>query len=950
MQYDHHPSHQLRQDPYYARSRDQDGYSSLNSDGYSYNPRYSYASPPHPSRIPTNRPQPEFRKKPRWPPSPSVEDESDSLAKEFPSATTLSDASSGEVHSRGLVDQEPIMLEVEQPKSNQNDERRFVLVSGHGTSAASSSTTRDGRRRSFVDRGNIPHLKTAIDDSPILSRREPSPYAYSKPAKAAGTRTSGEYFLSPEVITPLSSSVPRSFPSRNGWDGIKDQNSKPAKQKHERYDSVQSPRKSKVDLFDDSDVDVDESAKLRNRRKPSRYSFVKGDLQKEDLRTSLHDTAKEPRSTPRSSDSRQANESSNSLSPGASKASTPPPPQSPRSSSSHLYNVSLPQQIPAGRPHPVETPYARSPRKYQDVRPGSPLVGDCPWAVSPPRSPTLAPFNGVHSPPGSNPNSRPGSRTSSRPASPLSVVFTNPMPLQSPPRIGTTEVDWNSTYPPITNHRSRPISRHGRQETMPIPIAPRIDVQSPSPARPQTVLPYPVDDRDIETFMPSEESYQVHPLHPAIYERPISPAYPRSPTNVSSPSTTQSRENIQSSRPLLTSRHTATEEVPRLTRQRSNSVRSTSSYVDRRNDRKAAQFTLETPLPPCPRPDYTSKYDDWYTLENCRNFDVCPSCFDAVFANTRFAPYFQQARRQERSVRKNCDFSSPWVRLAWLLTVKQQRKSLDLIYALATIREIENPCPGSRKYPGTWYGILDQHGAHVTNFAICPCDLNQLEALLPSLRGYFTRIYPADPRQTFTCSVRTNSRRFSRYLDLLIEIDEKAARDRRTPDLRPFIELAKENAYKHECPRDNLVINQGWHFIPRLPEFTVCEECYDDVVWPAIKSGSKLANDFNRTIQFVPNEESLGGTSCQLYSPRMRRVWQRAIEDDDFVYLAKKATERKRVEIDLQRQHKSLLRLLEGRGEWRARQGGIGSMPEGIEREILKEQLADNVRQWKDWE
>jgi hypothetical protein len=953
-----------RHDPHFGRSRDQGGYSrfapkstspgathpsltmmrSLRSDNYSYDPRYSYSSPPVPPRTPTYPSGPEYQRRARWPPAPSVEDEVDALTKEFASTISISDLSSGEAKSRGTVDQEPILVEVEQPKSNENDERRFVLVPEAGRS---SSSAREGRRRSFAERGNIPHLKTDMDEPALFTRREPSPYAYSKLTKVPSARSSAEYFLSPDVITPTSSNVPRSVPQQDGWNGDRNQNSNPTSSSHGRYDSVTSPRASKTELFDESDLDIDESTNLRIKRKPARYSFVKGELQRDDLRTSLNEPVKETRSTPRSPNPRLANESfvsSGSASgPGSSKSATPPP-QSPRSSNSYLHNVSLPRQVPSSRPAPVETTYARSPRKYQDGGPGSPLANNPHVPQSPPRSPNLSQTSAMDSPPRSKPGSGPGSRSSSRATSPLAFTYSNSLPPPSPPRINARDMDWTASFPPVRQDRPRSESRHRRQETIPMPLPPRIDVQSPSPARPLKALPYPVDNMSIELFMPSEENYQFYPTSPPIPQSPSpSPTYPRAPNEISSPVT-------NSSRPPVASRHTADDDVPRITRVISNPTRSVSSYDSRRKDRKPTTFAFGKPLPPCPRSEYTNKYIDWYTLENCPNFDVCPSCYEAVFADNQFADYFKQTRQYEKPAQRKCDFSSPWVRLAWLLTVKQQRKSLDLIYRLATICEIEKECPGSQEVAGTWYGLLDrgQYGDLVTGFAICPCDLKQLEALFPSLRGYFTRIYPADPRKKFICSLRTNSRRFPKYLDMLVDLDEKASRDRRSPDMRPFIDFAKENAYKHECPRDNLVLDQAWHFIPQLPEFTVCEECYDDVVWPAIKDGSKLAAEFNRTVQFVPGEEAAGGTSCQLYSPRMRRVWQAAVEDDDYTYLAKKAHDRKQVEVDLQRQHKILLRMLDGRGEWSWQSGG--SVPEGVERERLKAEVGDIARKWRDWE
>jgi hypothetical protein len=100
------------------------------------------------------------------------------------------------------------------------------------------------------------------------------------------------------------------------------------------------------------------------------------------------------------------------------------------------------------------------------------------------------------------------------------IMSRNPSYSQSGAYSPSFNADLFETYPSFTaSNRSKPTSRSGRHETMQIP-APRIDVQSPSPARPPAptylnesfdltasapaALPYPVDDM----FVPSEQHYQ----------------------------------------------------------------------------------------------------------------------------------------------------------------------------------------------------------------------------------------------------------------------------------------------------------------------------------------------------------------------------------------------------------------------------------------------------------
>ncbi|KAF2036253.1 hypothetical protein EK21DRAFT_52717 [Setomelanomma holmii] len=354
-------------------------------------------------------------------------------------------------------------------------------------------------------------------------------------------------------------------------------------------------------------------------------------------------------------------------------------------------------------------------------------------------------------------------------------------------------------------------------------------------------------------------------------------------------------------------------------RTRSNSVRSQASVDGRRDKpvRPTAKIDLDRPLPSCPRELPTKKYDDWYSLQGYRSFDICPSCYDGVFAGTPFAVHFSQTRRGERPTERSCDFSSPWIRLAWLLTIKQRRPSLELIYALADIAEIDRPCPDDRELGSdrvTWYGIADQRdGIHVANFAVCSCDRRMIETLFPSMRGYFTKLpstYASSILEKYMCSLRTSSRRFPKYLDLLVELDAEAQDLDKRLNINRFIQMARDNAFKGECKKDKSYVRKAWHFIPALPELTVCEECYDELIWPAIQSkntSSSIPRLFNKAIQLVPNEDPDIGSSCCLYSPRMRKVFSTSVREEDFTYLKRKAVDRKRAEARLARERKGIM-------------------------------------------
>lgn len=303
-------------------------------------------------------------------------------------------------------------------------------------------------------------------------------------------------------------------------------------------------------------------------------------------------------------------------------------------------------------------------------------------------------------------------------------------------------------------------------------------------------------------------------------------------------------------------------------------------------------------LPPCPRATPVTGFDDWYTLAGGPHaFSVCPTCRDAIF-NSGFERHFKpKSRKSTDNNNIRCDFSVPWVRMAWTATVNKRRRDLELLYVMADILADEPPCPG-RVETRDWYRLTDpETGKSVHDFQVCPRCIKSLEALHPSLRGVFHRSHGHHHRQERSCSMRTDSKRFPTYLNLLSDTAQQAEDYHRPPNMFRFINLAHRIAGIPECSRDNMLLGQEWYIIPGLPELTVCEDCYDEAVWPAIKRGLPVAAEFKRHAKAVAPAHV--GVSCQLYSPRMRRIFQEACQSDDLQTLRNASIQRYRVENDL---------------------------------------------------
>lgn len=847
---------------------------------------------------------------------------------------------------RGAVNQEPILIETPHLHAQQNQERRYVLLSS-GKPENQSLTQSERNKGGEPAQKAPPPIKTDLGEESVYTRREPSPYSYAKifsTPPASNRLFADEYFLSPDGINTHTASVPRSTPTREHSSGSGKVAANTSAPRSERSTPTERRPQAPAGLgisesvsSDESDSQSRTSTRPHSTRSASQYSFTKADSldiekQKAWGDSAVHGSSRPPpTSSSRMSDVKDSRVKRDAVESKLSRTDTGQS-WSPATSrvTQSASTPSSPRQAPFNKPAGVYSRASSYHNEHYSPHPVSPLPPGQPWAPSPPQSRRNSQYAG-DSPkePRSRPGSRPGSRPSSRPPSPL-VMTTET--IQTPFSPQHSESSRSDTFPPSKKDRTQPVSRLSSLITrgsLPEPSGPRIGVEAPLPARPARILPYP--DDDVDEVMPSEEQYRYVPRGSDTSRRPSPIVRPSSaqptPESKRPPTFLAARPNLPTSYSLF-------EAIPKTRRDGSRQSSGSDSPL------KTAQSLVPLPqtLPLCPRFEHTNKYDDWYTLYGHSTFDVCPDCLVAIVTPAGFSKHFCRAPPRPFTMKTRCEFSSPWTRLAWLLTLKRNRRDLKLVEALADIaaeiaaRE-EDDCPGHLRQMRTWYGL-----ASIPGFTICSRDKRQLEALLPSLTGIFTRL----PKQRRSCALRVESKHFAQYLDMLVEIDDSVTHARE-PDLSAFVDLVREHGYKQECSKDNLLLDQTWHFIPELPEFTVCEECYDEVVYPAVKAGSLVAQSFNGALQMPPAARGgVAGHSCQLYSPRMRRVWQKAVASDDFAYLVRKARERKRVEMELQERHAELIRLRDG-----ARHG---CRDWDVDPEYLRTELERIAREWGQWE
>ena len=920
-------------------------------------PRYVQTAPIHRS---------ERRSKRAWPPFSRVEDEATSLSHEYQPA--LSDTEDSEVSFRGDIDQQPIILEVNPSitrlpaklqsenrgndsrslksrssseslgpytpePTDENQDRRYVYIPEKGieiplTYDEPRIEIKSGPKIHAKERGrqNTPRLDTNVsrksspEHAPSPFERERLPYAHApKLVEPRETRFSGEYLLSPDI---LSSRI--RFPKANH--------------------TAQTPRKTDSNISDQAAGSPKHPVRPSMRRNASAMAYPGEPVS---AGGSWHQSMHYEVSSDESDDS-----------PDESSRIHPP------KGSGHR-----PSDFARERPVPrFDGPVPLKERKANQRGTSPPLRslscvdrGPAPRVLS---------------------HTSSGSHSKSNPISNPQVNTRRASPRCSPPSTRQSSPATTPTRTPPSNVHQRNIEVETiKRTTLPFsrPSSPSLKPQSA-----RILGPLPGDTMEIGNGRPSIRSRQTSPLPSPAYDSSSSGAHrPRSSQTSPLPSPRQGSSGFESG-PRIDIRETSpgghyrsssyTEDPlqrcstrhasllpidmpssPTLRLPETGHRRRASSNAETRPSFPTDSLTLQkafespeaamrlrplgptravsvgpappTTLPSCPRKEPIAGYNDWYTLVGFPSFAICPTCRDAVMI-PGYAHNFVLRAPKPRGQKIRCDFGVPWTRMAWLMTLSQKRPDVNVIYSIAEVAAHEPPCPGKVEAVREWYKIDDPNtGRQVYNFNVCSYCVRNVETLFPILRGIFHKGRKHQSAPMRICDLRTDSQRFSCYVDLLEETANQAIHFRRAPNTFRFVEFAKRMVVNRECPRENVLYGQGWYIIPHIPEFTACEECYDLIVCPVVERGSSLAAQFTRKPQVVASPHV--GVSCQLYSPRMKKVFREACERNNLQYLRNVAIQRHTAERNLQ--------------TWQLE---AHRYPE----DEKADRLTDLVREWRRWE
>ncbi|KAG0634624.1 hypothetical protein HOY80DRAFT_985585 [Tuber brumale] len=277
-----------------------------------------------------------------------------------------------------------------------------------------------------------------------------------------------------------------------------------------------------------------------------------------------------------------------------------------------------------------------------------------------------------------------------------------------------------------------------------------------------------------------------------------------------------------------------------------------------------------TEVPKCVGTSYVGGPRNWWTTKNpIRDFVICEACYlDKIELSPWRERFIPTPAKQPRSEKWSCDFTMAGIVLAWDVSLSDSVKNFDHFWHCADATTKLPPCESEVLDGAQWCKI-----SGIDNFTVCPTCFYTVVVAANFGRHFYIDQYP--PGVLASCDMGPGSPRHKRLLAKLAEsLDLK--------DFSKFKEFAYTRSFFPPCPGDTGVMGQKWY---GTDSFIVCEECYVDVVKP-----SSLASTL--TIHGNLIEDS---ASCDIYSPRMKRIWAEACQMNDVGHFAAAAKHRAEV-------------------------------------------------------
>ncbi|KAG0132768.1 hypothetical protein HOY82DRAFT_557633 [Tuber indicum] len=306
-------------------------------------------------------------------------------------------------------------------------------------------------------------------------------------------------------------------------------------------------------------------------------------------------------------------------------------------------------------------------------------------------------------------------------------------------------------------------------------------------------------------------------------------------------------------------------------------------------------------VPPCPGPSMVKSGErKWYIPKRpIPGLAVCEACYcDNVIPH--FEDKFTEAVSSPQQT-LTCGMAVLAIKMPWDSAVQKGSFEVwwEAVYALMTLPQCSEK-GFTDQVARDWYSLRHLH-ENLEDFKCCrSCYASILRPL--DLARYFDpiRLPLQNPTSTRACSLAPDGPRYGAYMKKLGE----ASNRRRFDIFRSYI-----------IPRANIPPCRPKSFLARMKwygtdEFVACEECYFEYV-----RDSPLNSQLTVHARYSPEPQA-----CDLYSPRMKHIWEEACAKRDIKYFARAAIQRGEIYCEV------LERSKEINEEIAARQAGAGRL------------------------
>lgn len=350
-------------------------------------------------------------------------------------------------------------------------------------------------------------------------------------------------------------------------------------------------------------------------------------------------------------------------------------------------------------------------------------------------------------------------------------------------------------------------------------------------------------------------------------------------------------------------------------------------------------------VPPCPGPAKVKSGErKWYIPKRpIPGLAVCEACYcDNVI------PHFEDKFTEAVAAPQQtliCGMAALAIKMSWDSAVQKGSFEIwwEAVYALMTF-----PQCSEKGFPDQvareWYSLRHLH-ENLEGFKCCRSCYNSILRPL-DLTPYFEPIrFPLqNSTATRTCSLAPDSPRYGAYMKKLRE-----ASGRKRFDI--FLSYVIPRAKIPPCRPKSFLARMKWY---GTDEFVVCEECYFEYV-----RDSPLDNQLTVRARYSPEPQA-----CDLYSPRMKHIWEEACAKRDIKYFAWAAIERGEIYCEVLERSKEINEEIaarktgagrltlyapssKGDDNYRYGRHGSGSSIMDVESTELYKELEALQRRWK---